>query len=286
MKTLIFQRFLGHTISALLSADTVTQLELEEDFSIQLVSVEVGKSNGLIFDDEGDVLACEKVGLVWRVKNGKKMPNPVVDIREEVMSSGDFGLVSVALDSKGFLCLFCTVDYHHLMHVGSATYRPYKSISSKATIGRVTKYKMEEDYAVVDSRQKLIGKDKEAFIPVLHSSHVGESLAFAGDGNLFLSIGVCSTCEGNYGGDGPPFYNAKVKQAIEDGIIREEEEVRTMRAQLVNSYSGKIILFDRETRLGYCSNPFYQEENPDSLQSKVWALGFRNPYCMTFRKGS
>lgn len=55
---------------------------------------------------------------------------------------------------------------------------------------------------------------------------------------------------------------------------------------MINSYSGKIIRFDPETGLGYPSNPFYKENSPDAPQSKVWAIGFRNPYRMTLRKGS
>jgi glucose/arabinose dehydrogenase len=38
--------------------------------------------------------------------------------------------------------------------------------------------------------------------------------------------------------------------------------------------------------MDFPSNPFYATANPGSVRSKVWALGFRNPYRMAIRPGT
>ncbi len=273
---------------------TYGQTELLEDFSVQLVNDELDTPNGLVFDQNGNMYVWEKGGRVWLFRDGEKREEVFLDLSEEVMSNGDLGFMSIALDpdfeNNGHFYCYYVVDYHHLIYFGTPDYNPNQSTSGKATIGRVTRYTVEweSDVPRVDytSRKVLIGHEKEKGIPILHTAHVGGTLLFGDDNSLLLSIGDCSTWEGNYVGDGPPYFNAKVEQALEDGIIRPEEEVGVMRSQMINSYSGKVIRFHPETGLGLPSNPFYDEENPDIPASKVWALGFRNPYRMAIRRGS
>jgi len=266
------------------------QLQIDEDFSIQTVTSEIQKPNGLIFDAEGRMLVWEKVGLVWLLEDGKLQEEPILDLREEVMSNGDLGLLSLALDpnftSNGFLYAYYSVDYHHLIHYGTDLYDENKSQDNRATIGRVSRFTLDDFKLQAESRTVILGKTISTGIPIMHNSHVGGTLLFGDDGTLLLSIGDCETWEGNYVGDGPPYFNSKVEQALEDGIIRPEEEVGTMRSQMINSYSGKVIRFDATSGAGIPSNPFYDEAQPDGPASKVWALGFRNPFRMSIRQGS
>lgn len=270
------------------------QVELLPDFSIQDVNHDLDKPIGLVFDQDGKMYAWEKKGQIWLIEEGGLNSRVLLDISEEVSSFGDIGFMSVVLDPEfhknGFLYCYYAVDFHHLIHFGTPSYDSEKNDYLKATIGRLTRYTVDfsNEFYTIDpsSRKILIGKTKENGVPILHNAHIGGGLVFGDDGTLLLSIGDCTTWEGNYVGDGPPYYNAKIAQALDDGIIRIEEEVGAMRAQLVNSYSGKIIRIDPLSGLGIPSNPFYESDDPDAPGSKVWALGFRNPYRMAIRKGS
>ncbi|MBC7919589.1 MAG: RICIN domain-containing protein, partial [Ferruginibacter sp.] len=71
--------------------------------------------------------------------------------------------------------------------------------------------------------------------------------------------------------------------ALNEGILRAEENVGSFRAQMVNSLCGKILRIDPNTGDGVASNPFYNPSQPRASQSRVWALGFRNPFRMTLQ---
>jgi uncharacterized protein YjdB len=71
--------------------------------------------------------------------------------------------------------------------------------------------------------------------------------------------------------------------ALSDGIIRPEENVGAFRSQMVNSMNGKLLRFDPNTGDGIPSNPYYDASNPRASKSRVWALGFRNPFRMSIQ---
>ncbi|MEN0004874.1 MAG: PKD domain-containing protein [Bacteroidota bacterium] len=68
------------------------------------------------------------------------------------------------------------------------------------------------------------------------------------------------------------------EQALNEGIIRAEDNVGAFKSQQIDNLCGTIIRIDPETGLGLSSNPFYDATRPGAPRSKVWALGFRNPY--------
>ena len=84
--------------------------------------------------------------------------------------------------------------------------------------------------------------------------HIGADIVLRDDGTMFVSTGD---------GGGP------------------EEQLR--RAQDVDSLAGKILRVDRSGR-GLPDNPFW-DGNPGSNRSKVWALGFRNPFRLSLLPG-
>lgn len=47
---------------------------------------------------------------------------------------------------------------------------------------------------------------------------------------------------------------------------------------MVDSLNGKVLRLDPATGNGVSSNPFYDPDNPRSERSRVWAMGFRNPW--------
>ena len=95
------------------------------------------------------------------------------------------------------------------------------------------------------------------YIKVDSRSHAGGSLEFGPDGALYISIG--------------------------DGTSFNAVDQRSLSVQDINSLSGKILRVDPLTGQGLTDNPFYQAgDSVDSNSSKVYQLGLRNPFSMSF----
>ncbi|MFD3004090.1 PQQ-dependent sugar dehydrogenase, partial [Pontibacter toksunensis] len=118
---------------------------------------------------------------------------------------------------------------------------------------------------------------------MLHESHGVGSLVFGTDGTLLVSAGDGASYVRDDVGSASETYYA---QALADGIIPSQQNVGALRAQQLESYNGKILRIDPETGNGMASNPFYESGNPASVRSKVWSLGFRNPFRMALKPGS
>jgi len=246
----------------------------------------------MTFDSKGQAYVVERHGLVWMVDDeGEKSDEPFVDIREEVSLFGDHGLLGFALDpafeSNHRVYLLYVVDRHHLLYYGTPEYDPAKTVIEQATIGRVTRYTADEstNFLTVDpdSRKVLLGDSIHNGIPVLMASHGVGSLVFGTDGTLLVSCGEAGSFSSfDYGNA----IETSFDQALEDGIIRPKENIGSFRAQLIDCLNGKIIRIDPETGSGLPSNPYYDPAAPNAPRSKVWSLGFRNPYRFVLQPGT
>ena len=234
----------------------------------------------------------EKRGMVWVVEDGQKQTPALLDLREEVGNWRDHGLMSVVLDpdfrSNGFIYLLYAVDRHHLLHHGTPAYDPQSDDFFSATIGRVTRYQADaaNDFLTIDpaSRTVLLGATPSTGFPILYESHGAGSLQFAKDGSLLVSAGDgASYSDIDTGGAMAGSY---APEAVVDGIIRPDEDVGVYRSQLLDSLSGKILRIDPDSGLGYPSNPFFETSDPASTRSRIWALGFRNPFRFCIRSDS
>ncbi len=240
-----------------------------------------------IWEKRGRVYVCNRSG-----SNYSKQTTPVIDISAEVLNDHDFGLVGFALDpnfqANGYIYLLYVVDRRFLMNNGSTADQ-----INEATIGRVTRYQTTASQAGVitadlGTRTILIGETPQTGLPILHRSHGVGTLAFAADGTLLVTHGDGACYNHTDGGSdnnatgGITFF----AQALNDGIIRPEENVGAFRSQLLNSHSGKLLRINPENGDGLSSNPFYDASAPRSPKSRVWALGLRNPFRMTVKPGS
>ena len=250
---------------------------------------------GATFSKDGNKLfVWEKGGKVYMCKWNpitqvyNKQATPVLDISQEVGNWRDHGLLGFALDpnfsSNGLIYLLYVVDRHYLMNFGTANYNAFTNDYFKATIGRVTRYKTitSSGNVVADltTRTILIGESKTTGIPILYESHGMGSLAFAADGTLLVSAGDGASYNTVDAGSLAETYYS---QALTDGIIRSAENVGAFRSQMINSMSGKILRIDPATGDGISSNPFYSSSSPRSPQSRVWAMGFRNPFRFSIK---
>ena len=254
------------------------------------VSTGWNQATGLTFNSTGSqMFVWEKAGKVWVVENNVK--KLLIDISPEVGNYRDFGLLSFALspqfETNGYFYLFYSVDRHHLLNYGTSSYSPTKDEYYNATIHRLTRYtavRTATGYTVDTlTRKVLIGTTKKNGIPAVYSNHGPGTLLFGTDGTLLLNAGDGASSSSVDTGNASETYYA---QALADTIITPAQNVGAYRAQLLQSYDGKILRIDPETGYGVPGNPFYDAANPDSVRSKVWALGIRNAFRMTLKPGT
>ncbi len=255
------------------------------DFSNSLVMAGWQDPVGACWDKNGRLYVWEKGGKVWIVEDGVRLPDPLIDLSEEVGNWRDHGLLGFTLDphflSNGHIYLMYLVDQHHLLHHGTPNYNPATNSYYAATIMRISRYTAPgPDRTQVDpgSRFVLVGETPQTGVPSLHESHTTGSLVFGKDGTLLASVGDGSSYASTDAGSRPETY---YQAALSLGIIRPEENVGAFRSQMVNSLNGKVLRIDPATGDGVPSNPFYDPGAPRAPRSRVWALGLRNPFRMT-----
>ncbi len=240
-----------------------------------------------VWEKGGRLYVCNRNGA----GNYIKQATPVLNISEEVGNWRDHGMLGFALDPNfdinGLIYVLYVVDRHYLMNYGTGSYSPLIDEFYSATIGRLTRYHTATSagnlLAEIPSRTILLGETKETGIPVLYESHGVGSLAFAADGMLLVTCGEgASYFETDAGNDTYTYW----AQALADHIITPEENVGSFRAQMLTSLGGKLLRLDPTNGNGVGSNPFFDAAHPRSAKSRIWALGFRNPFRMTIKPGT
>ncbi|KXK45984.1 MAG: PKD domain-containing protein [Bacteroidetes bacterium OLB10] len=263
-------------------------------FLDQLVSAGWDEVEGFVNDSTGQNYVWEKAGIVWVVDtNGNKLAQPLIDISDEVGNWRDHGLNGFALDphfrTNGYFYLFYVVDLHYLLYYGTPTYDPDSNQYNAASIARVTRYTADPatnfTTTIPGSRFVLLGETKQTGIPVLYDTHSGGSLVFATDGTLFVSTGDGASPATADSGQISPVLSYW-PQALADSIITPEENVGAYRSQMIQSLNGKLLRLDPATGDGMPTNPFYDPLHPRSPQSRVWALGLRNPFRIILKPGT
>jgi glucose/arabinose dehydrogenase len=280
----------------LLSISSIVFSQLPENYSSQLIQDNYNTIMGTIFNSDGTkMFAWEQAGKIyvsnWNGSVYIKQSNPVLDISDEVSGYRDFGLLSIALDPNfevnGYIYLFYTVDRHHLLYYGTPNYDSNTNDYFKASISRLTRYKlnhldnpMTTDY---NSRLILIGESISTGIPLTHESHAGGTILFGSDGTLLLTTGDNASYNTTDTGSVSHTY---YQQALNDGIMRPEENVGAFRSQMINSLCGKVLRLDPNTGDGITSNPHYNINNPRSAESRMYAMGLRNPFRASIKTNS
>ncbi len=273
-------------VSLCICSTTIAQLP--DDYSDELIQSGYAGIMGTIFNVDGTkMFAWTQAGEIylsnWNGNAYIKQNAAVLDISDEVSGYRDFGMLSICLDpdfeTNGYIYLFYTVDRHHLLHYGTGSYNANTNDYYKASISRITRYTlnhqltpMTTDYA---SRLVLLGESISTGVPLTHESHAGGTLMFGSDGTLLVTTGDnASYTSTDTGSRNETYY----QQALNDGIMRSEENVGAFRSQMINSLCGKVLRMDPLTGDGISSNPFYDSNNPRSAESRMWAMGLRNPF--------
>lgn len=264
--------------------------QLTEPFYLERFSEGWRDLAGLTFDERGYLYAWEKMGRVhiWDPQ-GERLPEPLLDLQQEVGDWRDHGLLGFTLDpnflENGYVYALFAVDPHHLKYAGTGSYDPALSESFRPSIGRLVRYTADaaSGYTRVlpASRKVLLGATAADGIPLLHESHGVGALAFGADGTLLLSAGDGASYAGADGGGND--LGAYASQALAEGILRPKEDIGAFRAQLIDNLNGKVLRIDPSTGQGLPSNPFFDPAAPAAPRSRVWALGLRNPFRFAVR---
>lgn len=230
-------------------------------FSIQTVVAGLETPTSLVFAPDGGMFVALKEGKVVYVKDGIISDTPVI-VLPHVNNYSDRGLLSIAIaptfPAKRFMYLLYTYENNPANPEGPKT----------AQLLRVTLD--ANNVAIAGSELVLLGKTVgDATHPSCVSypsgadcissdspSHSIADLKFAPDGKLFVSIG-----------DGSNFDNV-------DPLAH--------RALDLTKLNGKVLRINPATGAGYKDNPYYKT-NLKINRSKVWNLGLRNPFRMSFR---
>jgi glucose/arabinose dehydrogenase len=212
------------------------------------------KPVGLAFAPDGRIFIWQEDGIVRIFKNGALLPTPFINLQPRVNTVNDRGLLGLALDPN-----FASNGYVYLLYTYEENHNPNSIGPKTSRLTRVTANPSNTDVALANSEVVILGSIGTApcsnypagsdCIPSDSDSHTVGTLRFAPDGKLFVGIG--------------------------DGASYAATDPLALRAQDLNSYAGKILRINRDGSAPG-DNPF--DDGTDSIRSKVYSYGLRNPY--------
>lgn len=192
-------------------------------------------------------------GFVSVVENGVRLQTPFLGIQDRITFS--------TLNETGMYSLAFHPDYES----NGFVYIMYTGIDRRTTSSQVNTIVSRFDVPRETPNQADFDSEKYVLVvPQDLLTHNGGSIAFGRDGMLYVSLG-------DGGGGGP----------VVDPFCR---------AQSRDTLLGKIVRIDVNQNMDQPpyhgipdDNPFIEEGHP---MDKVWALGLRNPWRMTFDRES
>ncbi len=237
---------------------------------------------------------AEKDGVISVQDTVTGQVSTLLDIKSKVNSAQDRGLLDIALHpdlaNNPYLYMFYVVDpaddagktgnagpdgggnrYSHVVRYTLDVASGYKSVvagsdviilgsagNTLADISGAGAIDSTSDISARDSELAAGGGYKQDYLKVDARSHAGGSLEFGPDGKLYISTG--------------------------DGTSFNLVDPRSLSVQDTNSLAGKILRVDPLTGDGLADNPFYSGGSLDVNSAKVYQLGLRNPFSISFDK--
>ncbi len=266
------------------------------------------------FAADGRVFIAEKAGIVKAFDSvADTTPTTVLDIRGEVNSYWDRGVLGIALDpqfttSRPYLYIYYVYDAPpgQVAPVWNDTCPdPPSGLKDGCVVtSKVARYTVGAGNAASPASRVELLHDWCQQYP----SHTGGGIAFGQYGELYISGGEGGsfnvTDYGQLGGtlptpqnpvtpvnpcndpvtllapkpDGAP--NVDIVSA-QGGSLRSQDARTTADAQ---SLDGAIIRINPDTGAAYASNPY--ASSGDANRGRIVAFGLRNPFRMAFRPGT
>lgn len=245
-------RMLGRALAAwmiTLSFQVAAQQPPGAFVSETLHSPANGKT-GIAFDHLGAVYLIEKQGRVIRAtansSGGYNAPQVFADLVGQVSTDQEAGLLGIAIDPD-----YASSRYVYLFY-------------STASDQRLVRLRASVDFtaAMPGSATVLLSG-----LPRASNIHKGGDIHFSPADPTAIYIAL--------GDDG--VRSTKITCISRGGLLIAVP-------QCPDRYEGSLLKVDAATGRGLPSNPFYNGD-PDSIPSRVWAVGFRNPFRFAFHPG-
>ena len=221
--------------------------QLPPNFTLDVLADKIHQPIAFSFLPDGRVLLGEKDGAIRIFDLATKQSKLVIDLSPEVNGAAERGLMDITIDPN-----FAQNGYFYALY----TYDTANEIASQPKdqledavqlrAGRLTRYTLMNDAASRDSAFNLID-GYQSDLPY----HAPGAMRFAKDGTLFVTFGDSSD----------PYTPNDL----------------SLRAQALDLLHGKMIHINADGS-AVTSNPFYDPQRPDSVRSKIWATGLRNPF--------
>jgi glucose/arabinose dehydrogenase len=194
---------------------------------------------GVFWSPDGRMFILQKNGVILIYKNGALLSTPFLDFSSKVNTSSDNGMWGLAFDPN-----FPTNGYIYLTYVYEPNGNPNDNSPKISRLVRVTANPASNNVMLAGSEITLLDN-----VPDDDGTHAMGTIRFATDGTMYVGSG--------------------------DGASPFITDPNAIGAQDITSVRGKIFHLNTDgSAVNY--NPFY--DGTDSVQSKVWAYGIRNPY--------
>ena len=229
------------------------------------------------FASDGRVFVAEKSGIIKVFDNlTDTTPTIFADLSTQVNTSGDRGLLGLALDPNFSTNPYVYVLYTYDAAIGGAAPR-WNDVctSSDGCVVSSRLARIEAAGNVMTGSEKVLIEDWcQQFI-----SHSVGSLAFGLDGALYVSHGDGASFNGvDYGQVGNPCGDP----TAEGGALRSQSLRRPPSEPI--SLDGSILRVDPATGAAWPGNPLFDDLNVNA--SRIIAEGLRNPFRFTLRPGT
>ncbi|HEX4948297.1 MAG TPA: PQQ-dependent sugar dehydrogenase, partial [Blastocatellia bacterium] len=243
---------------------TLAQTFTESGFASETV-VQVTRFNtvGFAFAPDGRIFTWEKPGVIRIVKNGVLLPTPFLNLQPRVNANADSGLLGFAFDPN-----FATNGFIYVVYVFEEGGNPSSTGPKTARLSRFKADPANPDVAQAGSELIILGK---VSTPPCSAQPAGADC-------IATDFGVHTIGTVRFGADG------KLYMGIGDGSAFTTADEKSFRSQDLNSYNGKILRINPDGTAP-SDNPFY-EGNPNSIRSKVYSYGLRNPFRFTHKPGT
>ena len=271
---------------------------LVSDYKVDMVDTVTGLEAPMAIEfspvNSSQVYIAEKDGkIILANADGSGAKETVLDISSITNSLQDRGIMDIALhpdfEENPFLYVFHVVDpadtagksgnagpdgggnrYAHVVRYTLDADNDYKSVvdgsdviiagsagRSLADISGSGAVDSTSNLTQAESGRSADGGYVDDYLKMDSRSHIGGSLEFGPDGALYISTG--------------------------DGTSYNAADPRSVSVQSLDSLAGKILRVDPMTGEGLADNPFVEDGmDLSSNQAKVYQLGLRNPFSMSF----
>ena len=196
---------------------------------------------GVTWASDGRMFIWQRNGVIRIYKNGQLLPTPFLDISANVNTFDDRGMLGLALHPN-----FLVNGYVYVIYIREDGGNPNDSSPKIDRLSRFIANAQNPDVALPSTETVLMT------IPNDFHHHENGTLRFGSDGKLFVGHGEDTAVGG-----------ARIEAFV---------------AQNLNDARGKIL---RVTEDGNApgDNPF--DDGTNSIRSKVYSYGLRNPFRFT-----